>query len=133
MPGTSLTLRCGPEGPSHLTLTIIADETVIIANCCVISHCLHFANSYKFYKRAGQKRPALLYCSPFDRESVHARVSEIALGSVVPPYTGTAGIAAMAGLAGILLIQQFYSFLIALCVGIDSVAAVNLTADAFFT
>ena len=24
MPGTSLTLRCGPEGPSHLTLTIIA-------------------------------------------------------------------------------------------------------------
>lgn len=58
---------------------------------------------------------------------------EITFGCVVPPYACTAGIAAMAGLAGILLIQQFYSFLVALCVGIDSVAAVNLTAHAFFT
>ena len=58
---------------------------------------------------------------------------EITFGCVIPPYAGSACITAVSGLAGILLIQQFYSFLVALCVGIDSVAAVNLTADAFFT
>ena len=56
---------------------------------------------------------------------------EVSLAGVVPPYAGSALVAGVAGLAGVLLVEEIDSGLEALCVGVAGVAAVDLAAYAF--
>ena len=56
---------------------------------------------------------------------------EIPLVGVVPPYAGSALVAGVAGLAGILLVEKLDSGLEAFGVGVTGVAAVDLAAHAF--
>ena len=62
---------------------------------------------------------------------IFVNILEIPLVGVVPPYAGSALVAGVAGLAGILLVEELDSGLETLGVGVAGVAAVDLAAYAF--
>ena len=77
----------------------------------------------------GNRKGAGRLTGPF--VGIFVNILEVSLVGVVPPNAGSALVAGVAGLAGILLVEELDTGLETLGVGVTGIAAVDLAAYAF--